>query len=72
VGINYLGYINTDAAISRATRGGVPVLLGEPNALASQRINSIAHKILAQPYEAPETGGIRLFWKRLVGWKEVS
>lgn len=72
VGINYLGHINTDAAISRATRGGVPVLLGEPNALASQRINSIAHKILAQPYEAPETGGIRLFWKRLVGWKEVS
>ena len=72
VGIDYLGYINTDAAISRATRGGVPVLMGEPNALASQRINSIAHKILAQPYEAPETGGIRLFWKRLVGWKEVS
>jgi len=72
VGINYLGHINNDAAISRATRGGVPVLLGEPNALASQRINSIAHKILAQPYEAPETGGIRLFWKRLVGWKEVS
>ena len=30
VGIDYLGYINTDAAISRATRGGVPVLMGEP------------------------------------------
>jgi len=72
VRIDYLGYVNQDAAISRATRGGVPVLLGEPNSLASQRISTIARKILSLPSEAPEVGGIRLFWKRLVGWKEVS
>jgi flagellar biosynthesis protein FlhG len=72
VRIDYLGYVNQDAAISRATRGGVPVLIGEPNSLASQRIVTIARKILSQPSESPEVGGIRFFWKRLVGWKEVT
>lgn len=72
VGVEYLGYVNNDAAIARATRERVPVVVGYPSSLASQRLQSIASKILALPAGASQSAGISLFWKRLVGWKEAS
>ncbi len=72
VGVEYLGYVNNDAAIARATRERVPVVVGYPSSLASQRLQSIASKILALPIESSQSSGISLFWKRLVGWKEAS
>ena len=49
--------MNNDAAIARATRERVPVVVGYPSSLASQRLQSIASQILALPAGASQSAG---------------
>ncbi len=72
VSFDYLGCILRDGAVNRGVRAGVPHIVAEPKALASQCVVRVANKILAIPAEASSAAGIGLFWKRLVGWKEAS
>lgn len=68
VGIDYLGYIARDGAVPRAVHAGVPVIVGEPKSGAGQCYLAIARKLAKTPTQPGfETGGVRLFWRRLAG-----
>ena len=71
-GVDFLGYIPRDAAVPKSIRSGTPLLIGSPKAPASAHIKRIAKKILGTPRSDHGSGGIRLFWRRLVGLKEAS
>ena len=64
VSLDYLGAITHDYHVSRAIRAGSPLVLHAPNSPASQAIDSIARKLRHLP--DPESGGIQLFWRRLL------
>ena len=72
IGLDYLGYVPRDAAVTRAVRSGTPLLIGDPEAPASRCVHGIARKILSMPQDTSGSNGIRLFWKRVVGLKEAS
>lgn len=71
-GVNFLGYIPRDSAVSKAVRSGKPLLLAHPQSPASISIKRIANRILRMPQAKQESGGIQLFWRRVVGFKEAS
>lgn len=71
-GVDFLGYIPRDSAVPKSVRTGTPFLIGSPNAPASGSIKRIAKKILSMPQSDRGSGGIRLFWRRVVGLKEAS
>lgn len=71
VGLSYLGHVPKDNTVPRCIRQGRPMLVVEPDAPASRAVRAIARKLSETPGEI-QSGGIRLFWKRLLDWKEAS
>ena len=72
VSLYYLGAVTQDNAVGRSVRTGVPVLVGKPESAASQCIMSVARRLAEADGDDTGAGGIRLFWKKLIGWKESS
>jgi flagellar biosynthesis protein FlhG len=70
VSLYYLGAVNRDNAVGRSVRTGVPFLVGKPEAAASQCIVSISRRLAEADGDDTGAGGIRLFWKKLIGWKD--
>jgi flagellar biosynthesis protein FlhG len=65
VGVDYLGFVYRDGAVAAAVESGRPFLLAEPEAPASRCVQAIAGK-LSTDDDAPDRGGIGLFWRRLI------
>lgn len=67
VGIDYLGAVTRDQAVVRSIHAQIPLLIHDPNAAASRCIETIARKLTALTTGKEATGGISLFWERLLG-----
>ena len=73
IGIDYVGHVLRDPSVPRAVHSGRPVLIGEPDSHATHCFENIARKIQRTKIEAGfETGGVRLFWRRLLGSNQVN
>ncbi|MBI5509020.1 MAG: MinD/ParA family protein [Deltaproteobacteria bacterium] len=66
VGIDYLGAVVRDRALVRSVHAGVPLLIGEPRSPAARCIEAVATRLSAAPQTGAASGGIGLFWKRLL------
>lgn len=69
ISVEYLGPVLRDAGIQRAVCAGVPVLIGEPRTAGAQCITAVAKRLAESSQGETSAGGIRLFWKRLLGWR---
>lgn len=72
VGVGYLGAVLHDPSVQRAVRQRSPVLVLEPRSSAALCIEAIANKVASVPTTELSPGGIRLFWKRLAGWRAAA
>jgi flagellar biosynthesis protein FlhG len=63
--IDYMGFVPSDPAVSRAVVLQKPLLLSHPNSAAAKGIVSLAKRLLATPADA-SAGSIKFFWRRLV------
>ncbi len=70
-GVELLGYVPKDSAVRKAVKTKTPLLIGSPDAPASRCIKRIASKLINRPQTKHDSGGIRLFWRRVVGVQEV-
>jgi flagellar biosynthesis protein FlhG len=64
--LDYLGFIPTDALVSKAVIMQKPFLESYPGCSASLALNALAKTILSRPIEDPSRGNIKFFWKRLI------
>ncbi len=72
VGVTYLGSVLQDLSVQRAVRRRTPVLLSDPQSTASLCIEGVAKKLSRHSLTEISPGGIRLFWKRLAGWRTAA
>lgn len=63
--IDYLGFVPSDPAVSKAVVQQKPFLLSYPNSAAAKGVISLAKSFLATPAD-PAAGSIKFFWRRLV------
>lgn len=70
VSLDYAGAIVSDVRVGRAIRTGSPVLVSGPSGPAARCIEDVARKLRHIP--DPDSGGIRLFWRRLLGRGEAA
>ena len=66
VGLDYLGAVVQDVAVTKSIQSGRPILALSPEAAASQCLRQIAAKLLAMPIAELPSGGVQLFWRRLL------
>ena len=69
ISLEYLGFIPFDEAVPRAVLRQQPVLSLYPEAPASQSFNRIARQLRESPPPEGVDGGIRFFWRRLLGYQ---
>jgi flagellar biosynthesis protein FlhG len=67
VSLEFLGFIPFDESIPKAVIRQEPVLTLYPRAPASQSFTRIARHLLASPPPEGMDGGIKFFWRRLLG-----
>jgi flagellar biosynthesis protein FlhG len=65
VRLEYQGYVPFDAAVPRAVREQLPVLLAAPGAPASLALAQLAARLATRSPSAP-TGGLQFFFRRLL------
>jgi tryptophanyl-tRNA synthetase len=64
--VDYLGYIQSDAAVSRSVRQQQPLLMAYPDSRAAACIETIADRLL-DPWSAPsEINGMNGFFSKIV------
>jgi len=67
VGMDYMGCVMRDRMVSRSLFMGQPLLVVAPTCPASQSIRQLANRLSRQQRTArAASGGIQLFWRRLV------
>ena len=69
VGLDYLGAIPRDPAISRSVMRGEPVLTAYPRSPSSLAILEAADAIIRSDHRDDREGALRLFWRRLLRQK---
>ena len=62
--LEYLGAIQRDPCVSRATARQSPFVLSYPRAAASRAVSAVADTLLGAP--AADSGGSKGFWRRLL------
>lgn len=66
IGLEHLGSIPRDAAVSRSIMRGEPITCSYPKAPASLAIDQIAGRLLESDDRDERQGAMRLFWRRLL------
>ncbi len=69
VGLDYLGAIPRDPALSRAVMRGEPLVLAYPKSPAAAALERVAETLAASDHKDERQGALRLFWRRLLRQK---
>lgn len=69
VAVDYLGYVPRDSAMNKSLRACTPVVKDNPDAASAEALREIARRLLSDPIDEAN-GGIQLFWKKVLGWKD--
>ncbi|MEO1481658.1 MAG: MinD/ParA family protein [Myxococcota bacterium] len=71
VGVDYLGYVPRDSAVNKSLRSCRPVVLEHPDSAASEAFREIGRRLLEDGVDEAN-GGIQLFWKKVLGWRDAQ
>lgn len=69
IGLDYLGAIPRDPALTRAVMRGEPLVLAYPKSSAALAIERVAETLAASDHKDERQGALRLFWRRLLRQK---